>query len=376
MARSLPCLALAALLMPGTLFSVSTARAQESGSTVKKPRVEVVFCVDTTGSMGGLIEGAKQKIWSISNQIAGGKPGPDLRVGLVAYRDRGDQYITQITDLTDDLDAIHQKLKGFRAQGGGDGPESVNQALADSLDKIKWSAEKDVLRIIFLVGDAPPHMDYAEDVKYPETCRKAAERGIIINTVQCGNNAETRKYWQEICSKAEGSYVQIPQDGGVVAMATPFDGRLAEINTELTRSTLTFGTTRVQALGESKKAEALSLAPAAAADRAGFNSKAGRAATFDLLDCIKAGQVKLEELKKEELPPELKDLSLVQQKEQLEKIDRRRQELNRETTELDRKRSEFIQKKLTETAKPGVSAFDQQVLEMLQKQAKKHNIAY
>src|SRR6516164_3363792 len=154
-----------------------------------KPKIEVVFCLDTTGSMGGLIEGAKQKIWSISNQIASGKPAPDLKIGLVAFRDRGDAYITKIHDLTDDLDAVYANLKEFKASGGGDAPESVNQALNESVTKIKWSNDKDTLRIIFLVGDAPPHMDYADDVKYPETCKKACEKAIIINSVQCGNSA-------------------------------------------------------------------------------------------------------------------------------------------------------------------------------------------
>src|SRR5271155_6139328 len=68
------------------------------------PKVEVVFCLDTTGSMGGLIEGAKVKIWAICNQIASGKPSPDLKVGLVAFRDKGDDYITKVFDLTDNLD--------------------------------------------------------------------------------------------------------------------------------------------------------------------------------------------------------------------------------------------------------------------------------
>ncbi len=170
--------------------SSSPVRSADAPRAAKKPRVEVVFCLDTTGSMGGLIEGAKQKIWAISNQIAGGKPTPDLKVGLVAYRDRGDAYITKVFDLTDDLDAIHGHLKGFQAAGGGDGPESVNQALDDAVNKIKWSTDKETLRIIFLVGDAPPHMDYADDVKYPDTCKKAVSQGIIINTIQCGNDAE------------------------------------------------------------------------------------------------------------------------------------------------------------------------------------------
>jgi Mg-chelatase subunit ChlD len=244
-ARCLPAAALAAAL----LGPAAAPAAPEAAK--KRPKVEVVFCLDTTGSMGGLIEGAKQKIWSISNQIANGKPTPDLRVGLVAYRDRGDAYITQVFDLTDDLDAVHGNLKKFQAAGGGDAPESVNQALDDAVHKVKWSSDKDTLRIIFLVGDAPPHMDYPDDVKYPETCKKAVTQGIIINTVQCGGDPECTKIWKDICVKAEGSYVQIPQDGGVAAApATPFDKDLAAINTELARSTLAFGGKVVRAAGE------------------------------------------------------------------------------------------------------------------------------
>ena len=79
--------------------------------------VEVVFCIDTTGSMGGLLKGAQQKIWSICNQVAGGRPTPALRVGLVAYRDKGDEYVTRVHDLGDDLDAVYADLKTFVATG-------------------------------------------------------------------------------------------------------------------------------------------------------------------------------------------------------------------------------------------------------------------
>src|SRR5215213_10723895 len=113
----LAALALAGLLLP----AVSAEKAAKPKAA--KPKVEVVFCLDTTGSMGGLIDGAKAKIWAICNQIAGGKPTPNLKVGLVAYRDRGDAYITKVSDLTGDLDSIHAELKKFTANGGGDAPE-------------------------------------------------------------------------------------------------------------------------------------------------------------------------------------------------------------------------------------------------------------
>jgi Mg-chelatase subunit ChlD len=377
MSRWFRSLWLPAALLGAFALAGSAAPAEEKKSEQKKPgpKVEVVFCLDTTGSMGGLIEGAKQKIWAICNQIAGGKPTPDLKVGLVAYRDRGDDYVTKVFDLTDDLDAIHGHLKGFSANGGGDAPESVNQALDDSVNKIKWSTDKKTLRIVFLVGDAPPHMDYKDDVKYPETCKKACEKGIIINTIQCGNDAECTRHWKEICVKAEGSYAQIAQEGGVVRIDTPFDKDLAAINAELARSTLAYGGRGLKEEGEAKARAAAALPAPAAADRAGFAAKSGRAATYDLLDAVKAKKVDLDKIKADELPEEMKKMTPAERKAYLEKVEKKREELNKKALELDKKRSDFIQKKLAETRK-GKDGFDEQVLDSLRKQAKKYDIAY
>src|SRR5438093_11954176 len=142
-------------LLASALALAVNAAADKSEATSKpaKPRIEVCFVLDTTGSMTGLIEGAKQKIWSIANEMVSAKPTPELRLGLVAYRDRGDEYVTKVFDLTNDIDAIYAQLQSLRAAGGGDTPESVNEALDDAVRKISWSADKRVLKIIFLVGD-------------------------------------------------------------------------------------------------------------------------------------------------------------------------------------------------------------------------------
>src|SRR2546422_11760930 len=98
-----------------------------------KPRIEVCFVLDTTGSMSGLIEGAKQKIWSIANEMVSAKPTPELRLGLVAYRDKGDEYVVKSFDLTNDIDAVYASLRGFAAGGGGDTPESGNEGVERSV---------------------------------------------------------------------------------------------------------------------------------------------------------------------------------------------------------------------------------------------------
>ncbi|HET6899645.1 MAG TPA: vWA domain-containing protein, partial [Vicinamibacteria bacterium] len=96
------------------------------------PRVEVAFVLDTTGSMGGLIDGAKRRIWSIARRIGEGRPRPDLRIALVAYRDIGDAYVTRTYDFTGDMDEVFAHLSEFRAEGGGDGPEHVSAARHDA----------------------------------------------------------------------------------------------------------------------------------------------------------------------------------------------------------------------------------------------------
>jgi Mg-chelatase subunit ChlD len=357
----------------GPVHAGDTAKQQPA-----QPKVEVVFVVDTTGSMGGLIDAAKTKIWSICNQIATGQPTPQLKVGLVAFRDRGDDYITKLYPLTDDLDAVHSSLMSFKAAGGGDFPESVNQALYEAVHHIQWSKDKGTLRLIFLVGDAPPHMDYKDDVKYPETCEVAVKNDIIINTVQCGKHPETKKYWLDICKRAKGRYVQIDDNGGpIVVYKTPYDDELAEINAKLTKATLVYGTEKQQLAGKAQQQANLSLPPGVAADRAAYYGNAMKGASYDLLENIKNGTVKLEELKKEQLPEELRSLTPAQQKTYLAKLAKTRLELNKKAQQLDKKRSEFIAQEQRKKADiVAQDSFDGQVLMLLQEQASRINVQF
>ena len=156
-----PLLSLAAGVAAGLgLLSTLSAHDVARVRPPAQPRMEVVFVLDTTGSMSGMIAGAKQKVWAIANKLKSAQPTPDIRFGLVGYRDRGDAYITKTFGLTGNLDEVYTHLYAFEAQGGGDEPESVNEALAKAVTSLQWSTEPEVLRVIFLVGDARPHMDH------------------------------------------------------------------------------------------------------------------------------------------------------------------------------------------------------------------------
>jgi Mg-chelatase subunit ChlD len=345
-----------------------------------RPRIEVAFVLDTTGSMSGLIDGAKRKIWQVANQLASGRPTPEIRMALVAYRDRGDDYVTRVKDLTPDLDAIYSELQRFTADGGGDGPESVNQALHEARTKLSWSRGPGVYRAIFLVGDAPPHLDYAQDVAYAATVRNARAQGIVVNTIQCGDYQETTPIWQEIAELGAGRYVAIRQDGGMLAMSAPQDAELASLNRALAGTVIAWGSAGEQAELEHKRAEALAAPAPASADRLAYLAKTGgrvNAGREDLVDAVKEGRVKLDEVKPEELPEPLKALTPAQRESHVKAKLEERSQLQQRVASLSRERDAWISAEQQRLAAAGQGdGFDQQVLEAIRTQAKGAGIAY
>ena len=370
--------AVLALLIAGILFPPASF-AKDAAAKSAKPKIEVCFVLDTTGSMGGLIEGAKQKIWSIANDIATAKPAPDIRFGLVAYRDRGDEYVVKTFDLTNDLDAVYSRLQSFRAEGGGDFPESVNEALDVAVRKVSWSADRNVLKMIFLVGDAPPHMDYANAPKYPEVCQAAVKKDLIINTIQCGNYEQTTPVWQEIAKLAEGSYAAIPENGNVTAIATPMDAKLAELNRAVGTTLVAYGSASERSAVFAKQAASEAAPAPAAAARLAYNVKSGVAVQGDgeLLDSLAVGKVKLETVKKDELPPELQKLNGQQLQAEIKKRQAARSAVEAEIQKLSKERDNYIAQEKKRLAAGGKSdSFDQKIADAIHAEAAKKGIKY
>jgi uncharacterized protein YegL len=359
--------------------SAGAADSVERPAAPRMPRIEVCFVLDTTGSMSGLIEGAKEKIWAIANEMIAAKPTPALRLALVGYRDRGDEYVTRVTDLTDDIDAIHAQLLKFRADGGGDGPESVNQALHEAVTKIGWSDDRDVLKIVFLVGDAPPHMDYEQDVRYPEVCQAAVKRDLVINAVQCGQQADTARVWQEIAKLGEGKYIPLVQTGGMVQIAAPQDDAIAEINRAIGGTLIAYGDAAKRKGVHDKQAAAEAAAPAAAADRLAFNASTGRAVQGggELLDALDRGEVDLATLPADVLPEELRGLSQAEREARVAATRKERKGLQEKLDKLLAARAEHVAAERRRLAADGkADAFDAEVAKTVREQAGRKGIDY
>ena len=346
-------------------------------------RVEVVFVLDTTGSMGGLIHAAKEKIWSIASTLAQAQQAPEISMGLVAYRDRGDAYVTQVVDLNRDLDSMYVKLMDFAADGGGDGPEAVNEALEAAVNRMSWSQDQSTYKVVFLVGDAPPHMDYQDDAKYPQVVAAAAAKGIVVNTIQCGGLSDTVAPWQQIAALGHGRYFTVEQAGSAVAIETPFDARIATLAAELDGTRLFYGTAEQQAAMAAKVDATDRLneeaSVAARARRGAFNvSSAGETNLLgerELVDDVASGRVDLAALPPAQLPASIAALPAEAQSEVLARTAQKREELKLQIADLAAQRDAYIEKEVDAAGGAGAS-LDQQIYDAVREQAAPLGLEY
>lgn len=341
------------LFLFGALAAACAFSGLSAHETIRRParpRMEVVFVLDTTGSMSGMIAGAKQKIWAIANKLKSADPTPEIRFGLVGYRDRRDAYITKVFGLTTNLDEVYTKLYAYAAEGGGDTPESVNEALHKAVRDLQWSTDPEVLRVIFLVGDAPPHMDYQDDVKYQKTCKLANERGILINTLQCGRLDGTEEIWREIASLTNGTYAAILQDGGSVRIETPYDQEIKRINLQLDTTIILYGSKAEQASAAGNKSVLASLSAEAMADRSSYLGKgeagAVTAGRGDLVVEVMNGRESLDKLDETKLDPKLQAMAPAARQELITKKVEERRALQSELSTLVAKRDAEVADKL------------------------------
>ncbi len=349
----------------------------------QRPRVEVVFALDTTGSMSGLIQAAKEKIWSIASTMASAQPAPEIRMGLVAYRDRGDAYVTQRVELSSDLDSVYAKLMDFAAQGGGDEPESVNQALYEAVHDMAWSQDPKTYKVVFLVGDAPPHMDYPNDVKFPKTLEEASRRGIVVNTVQCGTLGSTTPAWQRIAQLGQGRYFQVDQAGSAVAVATPFDAKLAKLSADLDDTRMYYGSKDEKAKQQAKIAATDKLHAAASiaaqARRATFNASASGGKNLlgdsELVDDVSSGRVDLGKVERDELPAPMQAMAPAAQAEMIKKTAERRNELKAQIGELARQREAYLKDEVAKT-KGAEETLDGKIYRAVKAQGASHGLRY
>ncbi len=186
-----------------------------TGAGTTPDKVEIAFMVDATGSMGDELEFLKTELLDVINRAKSDNPTVTMLTGSVFYRDKGDTYLTKVSNFSSNIQTTVNFIKQQKASGGGDFPEAVHTALDKSLNELQWSASART-RLLFLVLDAPPHYEPDIVATIHDLITLAAEKGVkIIPVTASGINKETEFLMRFMAMSTNGTYVFITNDSGV-----------------------------------------------------------------------------------------------------------------------------------------------------------------
>lgn len=315
----------------------------------KRAAVDVAILLDTSNSMDGLIGQAKSQLWTIVNQFAKAKKAgqtPVLRVALFEYGNTAlpasEGYLRQVVPLTDDLDKLSEALFALTTSGGD---EYCGQVIDEAITRLDWSKARNGYKAIFIAGNEPFTQG---SVDYHTACKRAIERGVVVNTIHCGDNAAgVQGEWNVGAQLAEGEFFNIDQDRAVVTIKCPQDEIIIRLNDELNRTYLWFGEEHLRrGYGENQIAQDQNAfrCPAGtsrfSAKASGCYQNIGR----DLVDTIKDDGEILTKIKAEELPEPLQGKTIAEQEAYVNEMSTKRGEVQRKINRLAAEREAYIAK--------------------------------
>jgi Mg-chelatase subunit ChlD len=186
----------------------------ESRRRSSRRAVDIGFLVDATGSMGDEMTFLQSEIKDIVRRVRGTEPDLDIRMSVVFYRDRGDDFVTKSLPFTRNVDETVTFIAGTAASGGGDYPEDMNAGL-EAMMRQGWSRDA-VPQMLFLLADAPPQRYAGADYTYHEAIQDAAASGIAIFPVAAsGVDKPTEFLFRAMAVMTGGKYVFLTDDSGV-----------------------------------------------------------------------------------------------------------------------------------------------------------------
>jgi hypothetical protein len=363
--------------------AVTSARDEVSAKEPAKPQIEMAILLDTSGSMSGLINQARTQLWKIVNEFAASKRDgqrPDVKVALYEYGKSSlpgsENYIRMIVPLTTDLDKISEELFKLETNGGS---EYCGAVIGRAVEELAWSENRRDLRCIFIAGNEPFTQG---PVDFRVTCKAAADQNITVSTIHCGDHqVGINTMWAEGAKLADGSYMSIDHNAVTPDIAAPQDKKLAELNAEINKTYIAYGSA-----GERKEALQRQVAQDANASGANASSFAERAkfkasgayqnAHWDLGDAVKQGKVDLAELKEDQLPENMKKMSVAERQVYVKELSAKRAALQEEIQTLSKARDAFIAEKRKEMAEETGDTLDAAVINAARKQAEKQDFRF
>ncbi len=384
MKRTITLLAIASLLIGGAIYAGNRTKSPSSPNhpspnplvdlPAKTPKVDIVIALDTSGSMSGLINAARQKLWDIVNEVAKTKPAPKLRVGLVTFGGRGsetDGFVKIRSDLTGDLDTVYGKLFDLPIWGGN---EYVARAIHRSLKEMSWDEDPQTLRQIYVAGNESAKQD--RRVSLRSALALAKRKDVFVNAIFCGPQTNLdAPTWREVASGGRGLFAAIDHNHGTIVLRTPYDAKLAALSAKLNATYVAYGRRGRAALQNQTIQDRNAMKAHASAARAiAKASPIYRNERWDLVDARKKG--KLENIPKTALPVKLRSMSRDKLRAYIDAKQASREALKRQIVELSKRRRAYLKKEMKRQGKNESKAFNGAVKRALRRQAKAKHLSF
>jgi len=364
------------MLVVGVLvFTMSTAAKKSQ----EKPLVQMAILLDTSGSMEGLIEQAKTQLWKIVNEMALAKKkgqSPRLEVALYEYGKSSipasEGYLRMLVPLSVDLDRISEELFKLRTNGGS---EYCGKVIRVAARDLQWTNSNNHLKVIFIAGNEPFTQG---NVDYKAACKEAITKGIIVNTIFCGNYQQgINTKWKDGADLADGKYINIDHNQKVVHISTPQDKEIVALGKKLNQTYVAYGRNgfKKKERQSAQDANAASVSEAVMVQRSVAKaSKQYNNTAWDLVDAEKEGKVNVEEMEKDALPAEMKNMTKKQRRQYIEKKKKEREEIQKKINKLRKERDKYVADKRKKMA--GDQTLDSAIINAIKDQAKKKNYKF
>lgn len=207
------------------------------------PKIQVALLLDVSNSMDGLINQAKDQLWTmvkLLGKVQCNDANPKIEIGLYEYgrttNNPQEGYVKQIEPFTSDLDRLYNSLYKLSTQGGD---EYCGHVIKSSLDELSWDTAQNSYKAIFISGN---ESFLQGDISFTDACARARLKGVIVNTIYCGKR-ETgiQDSWNLGAQCGNGSFTNIDQDAKLIPIPTPYDTTLYALNTKLRNTLIPYG---------------------------------------------------------------------------------------------------------------------------------------
>jgi hypothetical protein len=373
-----------------TIFLISASGFTITGfiTPVKKaarasaPKIQAAILLDVSNSMDGLIEQAKAQLWNMVNTMGKAQCNgatPQIEIALYEYgrttNDSKKGYVKRINGFISDLDSLSQNLFSLTTDGGD---EYCGHVIYSSLNELQWDATPENYKVIFIAGNE----DFLQgDVIYTRACNQAKQKGVIVNTVYCGDKMQgIREHWNLNAECGDGSFTNINQNLKEEEIPTPYDSVLYTLNDQLNATYVTYGS---QGYTYKTKQGAMDVANAGLSKSASLkrikakgNAAVYNNAQWDLIDAkTKNGDAFLIHLDKKTLPDSLKNKTTEELKQYIDIKSKERVSVQKQIATLTNQREVYItSEKAKKSGSKNEPTLETEVEKIIKMQAKKYNM--